>query len=132
MAPHMVFASVGSGSAGLSAFGAPGVLLRVKEELTVLIYEVSERGMVAEGRPIMSTSSLDEVTAIMRRPLADSLFGALEQPQQGCDCSCEAYDELKAIAKLPKAKQEAHPKAMVLSMCAPECGMRWGTQCRRN
>jgi hypothetical protein len=128
LAPRMVVSALGGSSADRSSFGTPGVLLRVREAVTVFLYPV---GVGGPGEPILTGSSLDEVTEITRQPLADSLFGALEQPRQACDCSCAAFDELKAIAKLPKAKQEAHPKAMSLSMCAPECGMRWATQCKR-
>jgi hypothetical protein len=129
MAPHLVLSTFGGDSKALAAFAAPGVVMRVREDITVSLYAASQTGMSAGAAPLLQGESLDEVTEISRQPLADDLFGAFAQPQQACDCSCDAYKELKAIGDLPKKEQEAHPKAMSLSMCAPECGMQWAMSC---
>ena len=51
--------------------------------------------------------------------------GSVRTVDEGCDCSCEAAEELQAISELPEDEQAAHPRAMPLAMCAPECAMRW-------
>ncbi len=101
------------------------IILASHEEAAVSVGSVS----AGTGSQIATATSSTEIRSISRRPLDDALFSGFDRSEQACDCSCAAFKELQAIGKLPKDQQQAHPKAMALSMCAPKCGMKWAMQC---
>jgi hypothetical protein len=98
-------------------------VLAKSEELKVFLIG-NESG---QGTAPMQGSSSFEVKEIASGPLDAALFGGFEQAEKQCDCTCKGFKELKAIGKLSKRQQEAHPKAMALSMCTPQCMTTWFT-----
>jgi hypothetical protein len=86
-------------------------------------------GSVGTGELLATASSSTVVKGISRQELDDELFSAFEAEEQECKCSCEEFEELQAIGRLPKAQQQNEPRAMFLSMCAPKCGVSWAMNC---
>jgi hypothetical protein len=105
-----------------------GLLLGADETKTVTIglTQSDEAGI-----EVLQGSASFDVTDISRQPLDDAQFSGFERGETGCDCSCDAWKELQAIGEMSREEQEAHPKAMTLSMCAPKCATTW-MKCPKN
>jgi len=100
-----------------------------------IVLEAHERADIALGVPggtgefLATATSSTVVKSISRQELDGQLFSAFEAEEKECKCSCEEFEELQAIGRLPKAEQQNEPRAMFLSMCAPKCGVRWAMNC---
>ena len=100
-----------------------GMLLGHEDETRVIVDLIDSGG--DNAKVLQQASSKTEIVEMSRTSVDPTLFSAITQEKQRCDCSCRAFGELQAIGKLSKREQDAHPKAMTLSMCAPKCAMRW-------
>jgi hypothetical protein len=46
-------------------------------------------------------------------------------PEAGCDCSCDAWKDFKALEKKSKEEIRKDPTIMAKAMCASQCAMKW-------
>lgn len=107
----------------LDTFVDLGPVLAAHDSIQVSVGTASVGGMTTE--PVFLAFDSMEVTSIEGADVDPDIFEPLERQPQACDCTCEAFERLQAVADMPHDQQEAQPDAMVLSMCAPRCGMEW-------
>lgn len=129
--------------ADVAALGVP--LVTVDTTRTYIAYRVPDTGEVVKAMLGVAVST-SEIESIRRTRIDDEVFygdggpaAAVAPGEQsaapgipprpaasgGCDCSCEAWNEFKALEKASKEEIRSNPTVMAKAMCASQCAMKW-------
>lgn len=119
--PEFLFQHLGSPEE-LSTLPGMGMLVGVEEVATIVILDTGSDAFV---HPIVEGKSSASVTSARWELIPDSVFAPLEEGEQGCNCSCRTFEELRAFSRLSKEEQRKNPRLMGMVTCARECMPQW-------
>lgn len=104
-----------------------GMLLMVDEVVTIWAYRsVPVPGDIDGGRvKILWGQVIVEITDARSAQIPTSLFAALEEDQQACDCSCAGWEEVKRFSEDSREELEQNPRLMAMAACSMECMSQW-------